>query len=188
MNPDMDRRTFLKTAGAGAALAASVPWWSGCAGSSRRPNIIYILADDLGYGELGCYGQAKIRTPNIDRLAAQGMRFTQHYSGSPVCASSRCTLLTGLHTGHSQIRDNDEMSERGDVWNDPFIEGQRPLKAGTTTLGTVLQSAGTPRPASVSGGWAAPATRAIPTGRGSTSSTATSVSARPTTTIPTICA
>ena len=62
-----------------------------------KPNIIFILADDLGYGELGCYGQTKIKTPNIDQLAADGMRFTQHYSGSPVCAPSRCTLLTGKH-------------------------------------------------------------------------------------------
>jgi arylsulfatase len=70
------------------------------------------------------------------------MRFTQHYSGSPVCAPSRAVLLTGLHTGHAYIRDNDEMPERGDVWNDPSIEGQRPLPAATATLGTVLGSAG----------------------------------------------
>ncbi|NNF27067.1 MAG: sulfatase-like hydrolase/transferase, partial [Gemmatimonadetes bacterium] len=70
------------------------------------PNIIYMLADDLGYGELGSFGQEKILTPNLDRLAEEGIRFTQHYSGSPVCAPSRGTLMTGLHTGHSQIRDN----------------------------------------------------------------------------------
>ena len=70
------------------------------------PNLIYILADDLGYGELGSYGQTRIRTPNLDRLAAEGMRFTQHYSGSPVCAPSRCVLLTGKHTGHAIVRDN----------------------------------------------------------------------------------
>ena len=64
------------------------------------PNIVYILADDLGYGELGAYGQTKIKTPHLDRMAAEGLRFTQHYSGSPVCAPSRCTLLTGKHTGH----------------------------------------------------------------------------------------
>ena len=92
--------------------------------SPRRPNIVYILADDLGYGELGSYGQEFIRTPHLDRLAAEGMRFTQHYSGSPVCAPSRCTLLTGLHTGHAYIRDNDEMGARGDVWRDPELEGQ----------------------------------------------------------------
>src|SRR6266568_3312450 len=66
----------------------------------RSPNIVFILADDLGYGYLGCYGQQKIRTPNIDRLAAEGMRFTQCYAGSTVCAPSRACLMTGLHTGH----------------------------------------------------------------------------------------
>jgi len=108
----------------------------------RPPNIILIVADDLGYGELGSYGQEKIRTPNIDRLAEEGMRFTQHYSGSPVCAPSRAVLLTGLHTGHAYIRDNDEMSERGDVWHDLSLEGQRPLPANTYTIGTMLQEAG----------------------------------------------
>ena len=70
------------------------------------------------------------------------MRFTQHYSGSPVCAPSRDTLLTGLHTGHAYIRNNDELGSRGDVWNDLSLEGQRPLLPGTTTMGTVLQQAG----------------------------------------------
>jgi arylsulfatase len=111
-------------------------------GSRRPPNIVLILADDLGYGELGSYGQRLIQTPHLDQLAARGMRFTQHYSGSPVCAPSRCTILTGLHTGHAFIRDNDEMRERGDVWNDPALEGQRPLPADTTTLGHSFQQAG----------------------------------------------
>jgi len=71
------------------------------------PNIIFILADDLGYGDLGCYGQERIKTPSIDRLAAEGIRFTDHYAGSTVCAPSRCVLLTGLHTGHATIRGND---------------------------------------------------------------------------------
>jgi arylsulfatase len=107
-----------------------------------KPNIVYILADDLGYAEVGCYGQKKIRTPHIDALAAAGMRFTQHYSGSPVCAPSRCVLLTGKHTGHSYIRDNDEMGDRGDVWHDPRLEGQRPLPPGTATIGTMLKRIG----------------------------------------------
>src|SRR5947208_16681260 len=68
------------------------------------PNIIFILADDLGYGDLGCYGQKKIKTPNLDRMAKQGMRFTQAYAGSTVCAPSRCVLMTGKHTGHAHIR------------------------------------------------------------------------------------
>ena len=74
--------------------------------TSGRPNIIYILADDLGWGDLGCYGQKTLRTPNLDRLAKDGMRFTRHYSGSTVCAPSRCVLMTGLHTGHARIRGN----------------------------------------------------------------------------------
>src|SRR5580700_203045 len=70
------------------------------------PNIIFILADDLGYGDLGCYGQTRIKTPNIDKLAAEGLRFTDFYAGSTVCAPSRCALMTGLHTGHALIRGN----------------------------------------------------------------------------------
>jgi arylsulfatase A-like enzyme len=72
----------------------------------KRPNIVFVLADDLGYGDLGCYGQKKIKTPNLDRLAADGVRFTQAYSGSTVCAPSRCALMTGLHTGHCRVRGN----------------------------------------------------------------------------------
>ncbi len=132
----------MKRAGWGAAAAAWPGLYSRCRPQAARPKIIFILADDLGYGELGCYGQRKIRTPHIDRLAAEGIRFTQHYSGSSVCAPSRCTLLTGKHTGHAYVRDNDEMEERGDVWHDLSLEGQRPLPAGTTTIGTLLKDAG----------------------------------------------
>src|SRR3954452_4883701 len=71
-----------------------------------QPNIIVIVADDLGYGELGCYGQRIIKTRHIDELAQQGIRFTQFYAGSPVCAPSRCTLMTGNHTGYAAIRNN----------------------------------------------------------------------------------
>lgn len=137
---------------ASVALAIS---FNSCSGSEKkesadnsRPNIIFIFADDLGYGELGCYGQKKIETPNIDRLASDGMIFKQYYSGSPVCAPSRCVLLTGLHSGKAQIRSNDEMGSRGDVWSyeamlaDPYLEGQRPLKEGTFTIGKMLQSIG----------------------------------------------
>lgn len=115
---------------------------------ATRPNIIYILADDLGYGELGSYGQEKIETPNLDALSKTGMLFTDHYAGSPVCAPSRCVLLTGKHSGHAYMRGNDEMASRGDVWDyramarDASLEGQRPLPAGTITLGTKLQEAG----------------------------------------------
>ena len=113
--------------------------------SDNRPNIIYILMDDLGYGDLGCYGQQKIETPNIDKLREDGMRFTQHYSGSPVSAPSRCVLLTGLHSGHSQIRANDEMGYRGAVarhdsmFVNPNLEGQYPLKEGTLKSATIIQ-------------------------------------------------
>src|SRR5262245_14262830 len=78
----------------------------------RRPNIIFILADDLGYGDLGCYGQTKIKTPNLDKLAAEGMRFTDFYAGSTVCAPSRCALMTGLHCGHNTIRGNGKVALR----------------------------------------------------------------------------
>jgi len=103
-----------------------------------KPNIIYILADDLGYGELGSYGQTKIKTPNLDRMAAEGIRFTQHYSGSPVCAPSRCTLLTGKHTGHAYIRDNYEVGG----WGPDEPEGQLPLRPEEVTIGEMLKEAG----------------------------------------------
>jgi arylsulfatase A-like enzyme len=74
--------------------------------AERPPNIVFILADDLGYGDVGCYGQKQIRTPNIDRMATEGLRFTQAYAGSTVCAPSRCCLMTGLHTGHCRVRGN----------------------------------------------------------------------------------
>ena len=96
----MNRRQFLLSS---AAAAAASPI---AAQSRRQPNILFILADDLGYGDLGCYGQKLIETPNIDRLAKEGIRFTQVYCGSTVCAPSRCTLMTGLHQGHARIRGN----------------------------------------------------------------------------------
>jgi len=116
--------------------------------AESQPNIIYILADDLGYGELGCYGQEKIETPNIDQLRSEGMKFTQHYSGSAVCAPSRCVLLTGKHPGHAYIRGNDEWKSRGNVWNydemnkNPNLEGQRPIPGGTKTIASLLKTAG----------------------------------------------
>src|SRR5437762_9334082 len=90
---------LLVLLGASTAVAQTNP-------KPRKPNIIFILADDLGYGDLGCYGQAKIKTPNIDKLATDGIRFTDFYAGSTVCAPSRCALMTGLHTGHNRIRGN----------------------------------------------------------------------------------
>ena len=74
--------------------------------ASPPPNVIYILTDDLGYGDVGCFGQQTLQTPNIDRLAAEGMIFTQHYAGATVCSPSRASLMTGLHTGHTSVRGN----------------------------------------------------------------------------------
>ncbi len=105
---------------------------------NQPPNIILIVADDLGYNELGSYGQLKIKTPNLDRLAAEGMRFTQFYSGSPVCAPSRCTLLTGKHPGHALIRDNKEVGK----WGPQEPEGQWPLAAKEITIAEMLKPAG----------------------------------------------
>lgn len=99
----MKRRDFFKKTGAGAVALAV----AGCAGlQSKKPNIIYILADDLGYGDLGCYAQKNIHTPRLDQMAAEGKRFTDHYAGSTVCAPSRCCLMTGKNTGHARIRGN----------------------------------------------------------------------------------
>jgi arylsulfatase A-like enzyme len=99
---------------------------------SKTPNVIFILADDLGYGDLSCYGQTKFTTPNIDRLASGGLVFTQHYSGSTVCAPSRSALLTGLHTGHTMIRGNKEV----------LPEGQYPLPDSVFTMVEFFKSKG----------------------------------------------
>lgn len=99
---------------------------------SRKPNIIYIMADDMGYNDLGCYGSPHIQTPNIDRMAAEGIRFTQHYAGNSVCAPSRSALMTGQHTGHTPVRGNRQ-------W-EPY--GQFPLPEKTTTVASLLKNAG----------------------------------------------
>ncbi|MCG8699340.1 MAG: arylsulfatase [Bacteroidales bacterium] len=99
--------------------------------SLKRPNIIYILADDLGYGDVGYNGQNKFRTPNIDKLASEGMVFTQHYSGSTVCAPSRSALLTGQHTGHTPVRGNKEVQP----------EGQYPIPDSVYVLTEMLKDA-----------------------------------------------
>lgn len=101
-------------------------------GARRLPNIIFIMADDLGYGDLGSYGQQKIRTPYLDQMAKEGMRFTQFYAGSPVCAPARCVLMTGKHGGHAFIRDNKEVQP----------EGQWPIPAGEVTIAEVLKAQG----------------------------------------------
>lgn len=106
--------------------------------STRPPNIILIMADDLGYAELGSYGQQKIQTPHIDKLAAGGMRFTQFYSGSAVCAPARCNLLTGRHGGHAYIRDNGEIKNS----NSDRFGGQTPLPASMPNIAKTLKAAG----------------------------------------------
>jgi arylsulfatase A-like enzyme len=97
-----------------------------------KPNVIFILADDLGYGDLSCYGQVNFETPNIDKLASSGMLFTQHYSGATVCAPSRSALLTGMHTGHTPIRGNKEFQQ----------EGQYPLPDSVLTMAEIFKMAG----------------------------------------------
>jgi len=124
----IDRLFFLLVILAGFSSCNS----SKDATKSIQPNIIYILADDLGYGDVGFNGQSKFQTPNIDKLAANGMVFTQHYSGSTVCAPSRSALLTGQHTGHTAIRGNKEVRP----------EGQYPLPDSTYTMAEMLQEAG----------------------------------------------
>jgi arylsulfatase A-like enzyme len=100
--------------------------------AAEKPNLIFILSDDLAQGDLGCYGQKLIQTPHLDRLAAEGTRYTQAYCGTTVCAPSRTSLLTGLHMGHSPVRANREVQP----------EGQMPLPAWTVTVAQILQTAG----------------------------------------------
>ena len=116
-----------------AALAASAgPRAEAAEPALARPNVIFVLADDLGSAELGSYGQQKIRTPSLDRLAAEGVRFTQHYSGNAVCAPSRAVLMTGQHPGHAPIRDNRELQP----------EGQLPLPAAAVTIAELFKKQG----------------------------------------------
>ncbi|HEY1785260.1 MAG TPA: arylsulfatase [Pirellulales bacterium] len=105
----------------------------------KRPNVVFIMADDLGYGDLGCYGQKRIKTPNIDRLAADGIRLTQYYCGSPVCASSRCVLMTGRHPGHAFVRSNRDAEPAKGPHE---IRGQLPIPADTRTLADELKALG----------------------------------------------
>jgi arylsulfatase len=134
----------------------------------QKPNIIYILADDLGYGEIGAFGQEKIETPNIDALSKEGMIFTQHYSSAPVCAPARYMFLTGKHSGKAFIRGNDEWNERGDVWNykamakDSTLEGQRPVPKGTKTIANYLKDDGYKTALVGKWGLGAPQTHSIP--------------------------
>lgn len=131
----------------------------GCGGDTNassdedtRPNIILIVADDLGYGDLGSYGQKEIQTPHLDRMAKEGLRFTQFYAGSSVCAPSRSVLMTGQHTGRTPIRDNEEVM--------PI--GQQPLPDTTVTVAEVLQDAGYATGAFGKWGLGAPGSEGVP--------------------------
>jgi len=118
--------------------------------ADKRPNVLFIMLDDAGYGDFGCYGQTKTETPNIDALAASGVIFTDMYCSASLSSPSRCGLLTGMHTGHAQIRDNKEVAQTdynhtwdyNYVYDHPEVEGQASIAAGTKTLGTEMQRAG----------------------------------------------
>ncbi|MCX5682426.1 MAG: arylsulfatase [Planctomycetota bacterium] len=131
----LTRRAWLRMAGLGAAAALARPLGALAAEATAtpsRPNIIFVLSDDLAQGDVGCYGQKLIQTPTLDRMAAEGTRYLQAYSGTTVCAPSRTSLMTGQHMGHSPIRANSEIG----------LEGQMPLPASTVTVAQILKSAG----------------------------------------------
>lgn len=136
---------------------ALLPWpW--IAQGADRPNVVFIIADDLGYGDLGCYGQEKFKTPNIDRLAREGMKLGVHYSGSAVCAPSRCVLMTGKHPGHGFIRENRQHRPGG--------EGQWPVPAGELALPLGLKGLGYVTGAFGKWGLGAPGTTGAPLAQG----------------------
>ncbi|NWK57440.1 arylsulfatase [Verrucomicrobiaceae bacterium N1E253] len=150
----------MKTTHVLSTIALSLLAASGLqAKENNKPNIIFFFADDLGYGELGCYGQKKIKTPHIDQLAEEGMKFTQFYSGQNVCAPSRCALLTGKHMGHAAIRENSaHLLGKPEKYSDPDMKkaasrfqqykqedgfpGQLAMPASETTVAELLQDAG----------------------------------------------
>lgn len=131
------RPPILRTALALAAALASGAGGAAAQGAppAARPNIIFILADDLGYGDLGSYGQKQIHTPRLDEMAREGMRFTQHYAGAPVCAPSRSVLMTGMHMGHTTVRGNFGRTAAGE-------EARIPLRAQDVTVAELLKRAG----------------------------------------------
>ena len=129
MLASMERRSATHPILSAVISAAACLATAGAAAESP-PSIIFILADDLGWGDLGCYGQSHFSTPGIDRLAAEGIRFTACYSGTTVCAPSRCSLMTGLHTGHALVRGN--ANDGAGI----------PLRPGDVTVAEVLRRAG----------------------------------------------
>lgn len=139
----MNRREFLASSGVAALPVQASP---------PRPNIVFILADDLGYGDIGCYGQQRMHTPNLDRMANEGMRFSQAYAGSTVCAPSRCALMTGKHTGHATIRGN--------------IKPESGIGEGETTVPALLKRAGYRTGLFGKWGMGGPGTGSVPNTRG----------------------
>ncbi|MCL4134293.1 UNVERIFIED_CONTAM: hypothetical protein GTU68_028795 [Idotea baltica] len=129
----------------------------------QQPNIIFVMADDLGFGDLGCYGSKQIQTPNIDRMASEGIRFTQCYAGSPVCAPSRSVLMTGLHTGHTRVRGNFGVGQIAGVRSDQV---RVPLLDEDVTLAEVLRDAGYATGITGKWGLGEPGSTGIPTKQG----------------------
>jgi arylsulfatase A len=158
-------RAFIIVTAAAAAVAATTAPAQRTAAQrvdAGRPNIIFVLADDLGYGELGSYGQRRIRTPRLDRMAAEGMRFTQFYSGSTVCAPSRGALLTGRHTGHAHVRDNHELGG----FLDEEERGQLPLPPDHPTMTRWLRARGYTTAVVGKWGLGGPGSSGVPTKQG----------------------
>jgi arylsulfatase A-like enzyme len=122
-------------------FAFAAPVYAQPAGKATKPNILFIMADDLGYGDLGCYGQKDIKTPNIDRLAKDGTRFTHAYCGASVCSPSRCVLVTGMHTGHGRIRGNSHPGFKAKS-DQPVQTGRVPLRDEDVTFAEILRMAG----------------------------------------------
>ena len=138
----MDKEQLLLLLGGAIALTPNT-----AKAADQKPNILYIMCDDMGYGDLGCYGQPYISTPNIDSLARQGMRFTQAYAGSPVSAPSRASFMTGQHSGHCEVRGNKEywpdtpVVKYGD--NEDFsIVGQHPYDSAHVVLPEIFKDRG----------------------------------------------
>lgn len=138
-------------AGTSAASAADGKCFKKQAPKQEKPNVIFLLFDDAGYGDFSCYGQKKTETPVIDALASQGIRFTDMYAAAPLSSPSRCGLMTGLHMGHAQVRANEETQAPSPemniwdyeaCWKDNRLQGQCALAPGTPTLGSMMQSAG----------------------------------------------
>ncbi len=167
---DIDRREFLSLAATGAAAMLPLAGCRGSLAGARKPagksNIIFIMADDMGYGDLGCYGQQLIQTPNIDKLAEEGMRFTDCYTGSTVCAPSRSVLMTGQHTGHTRVRNN--MAKVGGtlVEDNGSPERRVPLESEDVTVAEVLRQAGYATGITGKWGLAEPDTPGVPNRQG----------------------